>query len=167
VDVELLIEIIERQEREITLTGFDAHVAFDLGCKLVAEAQKASLPIAIDIGFFHQRLFFAAMPEATPDNAEWIRRKRNVVERFHRSSYAIGMAMKSKDTSLSQRYGLSQADFAEHGGAFPIRVNGCGVIGYAAASGLPQQEDHMLIVRALCGLIGKDPEGFELTDSPS
>jgi uncharacterized protein (UPF0303 family) len=130
----------------------------------VEEARRKALPIVIDIGFFHQPLFFVAMPESVPDNMDWIRKKRNVVQRFHRSSYAMGLLMKSKGSSLEQRYALSRADFAEHGGGFPIRLEGCGVIGSVTVSGLPQQDDHMLIVRMLCTWMGKDPSQYDISN---
>ena len=39
--------------------------------------------------------------------------------------------------------------FAAHGGAFPILVRGTGCIGTVAVSGLPQLEDHRLVVETL------------------
>ena len=56
---------------------------------------------------------------ATPDNAEWIRRKRNVTLRFHRSSYAIGLELARDKTTLEQRHGLKADDYMAHGGSFP------------------------------------------------
>lgn len=42
------------------------------------------------------------------------------------------------------------ADFVIAGGGFPLRVNGAGIIGSITVSGLPQREDHNVIVAALC-----------------
>ena len=39
--------------------------------------------MVIDVRRFGQPLFYAALDGTTPDNAEWVRRKSNVVARFH------------------------------------------------------------------------------------
>ena len=41
------------------------------------------------------------------------------------------------------------SQFAAHGGAFPILLRGTGCIGTVAVSGLPQLEDHRLVVETL------------------
>ena len=117
---------------------FDEDAAWHLGARLREMAAARKLVLAIDVRRFGQPLFYAALAGSTPDNAEWIRRKSNLVARFHRSSYAIGLEM---GASVFEKYGLPIADFAAHGGSFPIRVHGAGVIGSryrvgpAAASG--------------------------------
>lgn len=52
---------------------------------------------------------------------------------------------------------LDVADYALAGGGFPINVAGAGVIGTAIVSGLPQREDHNLVVRAIVEHLGQDP----------
>lgn len=157
-----LIEHIALQERELVFDRLDEDVAFALGCWLVDAGRSARSPIVVDIRLFHRPLFFAALPGSAPDNVDWARRKRNVVERYHRSSYAIGLEMAAKGSSLGERYGLPLLDFAAHGGAFPITLAGCGVVGCIAVSGLSQIDDHMLVVRGLCASLGKDVTGFEI-----
>ena len=41
------------------------------------------------------------------------------------------------------------SDFAAHGGAFPLLVRGVGPVGTVVVSGLPQVEDHRMVVAAL------------------
>lgn len=74
----------------------------------------------------------------------------------------MGLEMAARGSSLTERYGLPMADYAAHGGAFPLAVAGAGVIGCVAVSGLPQQADHMLVVDALCTILDRDPAGFAL-----
>jgi uncharacterized protein (UPF0303 family) len=141
------------QEGELHFTRFDEDVAWHLGARLREMAAARKLVLAIDVRRFGQPLFYAALAGSTPDNAEWIRRKSNLVARFHRSSYAIGLEI---GASVFEKYGLPVADFAAHGGSFPIRVHGAGVIGSVTVSGLPQRADHELVVEVLCGQLGKD-----------
>ena len=84
-----------------------------------------------------------------------VRRKSNVVARFHRSSYGVGLNLKAKNDSLEAR-GLPIVDYASHGGSFPLVVAGTGVVGSVTVSGLAQRDDHELVVEALCGLLGRD-----------
>jgi uncharacterized protein (UPF0303 family) len=102
------------------------------------------------------------MEGTTPDNVEWVRRKTNVVARFHRSSYAIGLKEKIKNETLFDMQGLPIADYATHGGSFPLAISGAGVVGSATVSGLPQRSDHELVVEALCTVLGRDYEQLKL-----
>ena len=105
---------------------------------------------------FGQPLFSCALEGATPDNLDWVRRKSNVVAHFRRSSYAIGLKMQQAGTTLADKHGLPVAEYAPHGGAFPLTLAGAGVIGSVTVSGLPQRADHELVVEALCAHLGQD-----------
>jgi uncharacterized protein (UPF0303 family) len=149
------LERIALQERELQLPNLDARMAWELGFRLQSMAAERKLPVVIDIRRFGQPLFYAALEGTTPDNAEWVRRKSNVVARFHTSSYAVGLKLKQKNETLTEQQGLPLADYATHGGSFPISVKGVGVIGSVTVSGLPQRADHELVVEAICGLLGR------------
>jgi uncharacterized protein (UPF0303 family) len=150
------------QEQELQFASFDEETAWRLGSHVRALAIARKLSLVVDVRRFAQPLFYAALPGTTPDNVEWVRRKSNTTFRFHRSSYAIGLEMEEKKTNLVERYGLPVADYASHGGSFPIRVLGAGVIGSVTVSGLPQREDHQLAVEALCSLLGRPFETLRL-----
>jgi uncharacterized protein (UPF0303 family) len=157
-----LIEAIAHQEKSLVFTKFNESMAWLIGAALHEKAIAESWPIVVDIHLFHRPLFFVALPGSTPNNVEYARRKRNVVERFHRSSYAVGREMVLKGDTLANRYGLPTADYADHGGAFPITVHGCGVVGAIVVSGLPQRDDHMLIVSTLCSVLHQSLESMPL-----
>ncbi len=140
------LEKIALQESRLQFTHFDSQVAWQLGIALKAAADKRKLPIVFDIQLHGHPLFSFAMPGTTPDNWDWIRRKRNVVMRYHRSSYAIGLKHRRDNTSLQAATGLDLKDYATHGGCFPIFLTGSGCIGTITVSGLPQREDHSLVV---------------------
>jgi len=85
------------------------------------------------------------------------------VARFHRSSYAIGLVLQQTNTSLAAKYDLPAAEYAAHGGSFPLRAAGAGVVGCVTVSGLPQRADHELVVEALCGLLGREYQRLALS----
>jgi uncharacterized protein (UPF0303 family) len=156
------LERIAQQEHELRLSRLDAQVAWDLGTRLRAMALERRFALVIDVRRFSQQLFYAALDGTAPDNADWVRRKSNIVARFHRSSYAVGLTQKMKGTTLLDRYGLPASDFAADGGAFPLAVEGTGVVGCVTVSGLPQRDDHNLVVEALCAILGRDYTALRL-----
>ena len=156
------LEKIASQERELRLPSLDAQVAWDLGLRIRTMAQERGLTLVVDVRRFGEPLFYSAFDGTTPDNVEWVRRKSNVVARFHRSSYSVGMTMKVKAFSLLDRYGLPVADYVADGGSFPLHVEGAGIVGSITVSGLPQRDDHNLVVEALCATLGRDFAALKL-----
>ena len=150
------LERIKQQEQELQFPHLDAQTAWELGSRLRAMAAERSLPVVIDVRRFGQPLFYAAMDGTIPDNVEWVRRKSNVVARFHHSSYIAGLKEKLKKETLAESQGLPIADYATHGGSFPLAVSGAGVVGSVTVSGLPQRQDHELVIEALCAMLGKN-----------
>jgi uncharacterized protein (UPF0303 family) len=149
------LEKIALQESELVLPQLDAETAWHLGSLLRTMCVERSLAVVIDVRRFGQPLFYAAMDGTTPDNVEWVRRKSNVVARFHRSSYAVGLREKQKGQTIYENQGLSLSDYATHGGSFPLRVAGAGIVGSVTVSGLPMREDHELVIEALCALLNR------------
>ncbi|MGW5093529.1 heme-degrading domain-containing protein [Streptomyces nodosus] len=140
---------LEAQEEHLTLPHFTYDDAWTLGTLLVELARARRAPVAIDIRRGGQQLFHAALPGSTPDNDAWIDRKRRVVERYGCSSLLVGSRFRAKGTTFEESSRLDPDRYAAHGGAFPIAVEGAGVIGTVVVSGLPQLEDHALVVEAL------------------
>ncbi len=155
---------IARQEERLQFGHFDAREAWIVGARIKTLAEGRHQQVAIEIGLFGQRLFFYAMPGTTPDNAEWIRRKANVVARFQRSSYAIGRRLEQQGQSLEGRWGLVTADYAAKGGAFPLVLAGTGCVGFIGVSGLPQRQDRELVVAALAERLGQPLDELALPD---
>jgi uncharacterized protein (UPF0303 family) len=144
-----LITSLERQEAELVFGRFDNADAWRLGCLLVSLATERSLPVAIDIRRGTQQLFHAGLAGSTADNDAWIARKVRVVERYGASSFLVGRRLAAQGQELDASMGVDPADYAPHGGAFPIRIADVGVVAVVTVSGLPQAEDHALVVEAL------------------
>ena len=122
---------------------------------LVERARAAAMPLTIQISRVHQVLFQVAMPGTVLDNDHWVRRKTATVYRFGHSSFYMGVSCRARGVTLAERYAVDPVDYAEHGGAFPVRVRGVGLVGVVAVSGLPQEEDHRLVVETLERLIAE------------
>lgn len=149
-----LIRRLEDDEARLVLTRFDNDDAWALGVRLVDLARARQHPVTVLIERHGHQLFHAVLPGATPDNDGWAARKINVVRRFEESSYLVGRRLEAGGRTLDADWGVDPADYAAHGGAFPIRIAGVGVIGVVAVSGLPQADDHSLLVEAITAHLG-------------
>ena len=148
-----LLDELEAQESRLVFDRFDENTAWDLGVRLRDAAVSAGLPVAISIRRNGQRLFHAALPGASADNDGWLARKGAVVDRYGRSSLRVGEQFRVAGKSFDEDSRLDPSLFAAHGGAFPVLVRGTGCIGSVAVSGLPQLEDHRLVVEVLEALL--------------
>ncbi len=161
-DLDRDIAILAEQERMLGFMRFDQNTAWELGTRLKAAADARGVAIAIEIRLSRETVFFHSMPGTTPANADWARRKRNTVELLQRSSYAVGRSLAKEGKTLEQKMGLALRDYATHGGGFPIRVDGVGCVGTVTVSGLPEREDHKLVVAVIAEVCGKSIESVQL-----
>lgn len=148
------LAVIARQEELLRWDGFDADVAWRLGGVMREMLVERGAGGTVEIELAGQVLFTAATVGATPGQADWIRRKRNTVRRFARSSYAVGRQLERDGETMEGRHGLALADYAAHGGGFPVWVKGVGCVGTIIVSGMPQREDHNLVVAAMARVLG-------------
>ena len=146
---EALIATLRKQETLAQFQTFTEETAFDLGSAVYGIARAKRSPVVVNIRTSDRALFHAAMPGATPDNDNWVRRKSNVVLRMHQSSFLYGHLLAEKDRVIGAEWGLDPLDYASHGGSFPIRVKQAGVIAAITVSGLPQIDDHRMVIEAL------------------
>ena len=143
------LEELEREERELQLDRFTNADALELGLLLVeaAQADGAAVTIAVERG--EQLLFHHALEGTSADNDAWIARKNRVVRRFGHSTLLLRTRAEAQGRTFEEQMLLDPREFAAHGGAFPLRVRGVGVVGTVTVSGLPQVDDHRLVVRVL------------------
>lgn len=144
-----MLEKLLQEEQELQFTQFNEETAWELGSRLVEQARRRNLPITIDITRGAHQLFHASLPGTSADNDEWIKRKVRLVYRFGHSSYYMGQLLKAKGRRIEEAYLISESDYAPHGGCFPVRVKGTGMVGTITVSGLPQEEDHKQVVDAI------------------
>jgi len=146
--VDILEQLIQ-EELELQFSRFNEETAWQIGNQLVKRAINESLSVTIDITRCEHQLFHASLPGTSADNDEWIKRKVRLVYRFGHSSFYMGQLLKSKGKSIEEAYLVSESDYAPHGGCFPVIVKGTGLVGTITVSGLPQEEDHKLVVRSI------------------
>ncbi|WP_123816256.1 heme-degrading domain-containing protein [Myceligenerans xiligouense] len=152
-DAQTAITQVTEQEAELVLTTFTHDDAWRLGSRLTELAIERDLPVTVDIRKGTQQVFHAARPGTTPDNDSWVERKVRVVYRFGASSYLVGLKARAEGADFNATHDLSLQEYAAHGGAFPVRVAGVGIVGVVTVSGLAQQDDHALVVEALRELV--------------
>jgi len=142
------------EEEELQFSSFTNDDAWELGTALRELARRQGAPVAIDISRNCHQLFRAALPGATPDNDAWIERKQRVVHRFGHSTLHVRQSYVERGTTFEEESGLDPQRYAAHGGGFPVLVRSVGPVGVLVVSGLPQLEDHRLIVAALRAHLG-------------
>ncbi|WP_123067996.1 heme-degrading domain-containing protein [Massilia aurea] len=143
------LDALLQEERQLQFDRFDGDTAAALGAALVARARSASRPVTLEIRLGETVVFAHAMPGASPDHADWIRRKNNLVRRTGHSSFYTHNEVRQAGGDHDKLPGLDMRDHAAHGGAYPIVVRGRGAVGTVTVSGLPGADDHALVVAAL------------------
>jgi uncharacterized protein (UPF0303 family) len=137
------------EEQELQFSSFTNDDAWHLGSALVAAARERGAPVVIDVSRNGHQLFRAALTGSAPDNDSWIARKQRVVHRFGHSSLYVRQASIERGTTFEEEFALDPERYAAHGGAFPVLVRSVGPVGVVAVSGLPQLDDHRMVVAAI------------------
>jgi uncharacterized protein (UPF0303 family) len=150
------IKLVAEQERALIFPEFSEDIAFRLGCLIRDNAVAAGDGIAAEIKIAERPLFYMALAGTTADNANWLRRKANVVQRLAKSSYRVVLEKTQSEDYFLPRRGLDNMDFVYAGGGFPIRVKTAGLIGAVCVSGLHERDDHRVVVNAICEYLGLD-----------
>jgi uncharacterized protein (UPF0303 family) len=156
------IAIIAEQEKRLAFTEFDEAVAFSIGSAIRERALAEDLPIVIQISVWDRLLFFAALPGSSGSNADWVRRKVKVVKMFHKSTNRMVLEQDRPDRTFKPGAGLSPEEYVLAGGGFPLVIKDVGAVGAFGVSGLPEREDHGVIVDALCDHLGIERKALAL-----
>lgn len=148
-DLARRIEQLEAQERELVFSRFDDADAWALGTAARALAADRGLPITIDIVKGDHQVFHAALPGTSAEQDLWIRRKANTARRFGWSSYLVRLRHEVHGLRFEDLPHNDGTVYSASGGAFPIIVDGVGVVGMLTISGLTEEQDHDFAVEAL------------------
>jgi uncharacterized protein (UPF0303 family) len=148
------LQILTHQEALLRFIDFTPDTAWQLGTRLHKTLLARNTGATAEIELAGQLLFACTTPGAKPDQADWIRRKRNTVHHFARSSYAVGRQLELDHQTLEADHNLPLVDYAAHGGGFPLFLAGPECVGTIIVSGLPQREDHNLVVTAIAEHLG-------------
>ena len=138
-------------EDELTLTVLTNKEAVEIGECVIKIAREKNLPIATRVYIGDWIAFHASLPGSDAENDRWMSRKVRTVAVKGHSSMCLRILAEEAGIAEKDWYAqnnLTESDHAIHGGAFPLRVNGVHV-GTVVASGIPQAEDHRLVVAGL------------------
>lgn len=142
-------EQLAAEQAELELPSFSPAQAVALGLLATDRAITQQLAIIIEVYHLGRLAYRAALPGSIPDSDDWLARKRRTVERYERSTLATKVKYQERGTTFNEATGLSELEYAAHGGGMPIVVTGVGVAGGFYASGLPEVEDHQFLVACL------------------
>ncbi|GHV60772.1 UPF0303 protein [Spirochaetia bacterium] len=143
------ISIVEKQEELLQFTHFNRADAWKLGKELVSKVQAEGLTLAVSIRANSGFVLFQYATEGTNLNNEfWMTKKFTTVREFEVSTLLNTLKMKKNNQTLESR-GLDPRVYAWGGGGFPIRIKGTGVIGAVLVSGLPNLQDHDVLVECI------------------
>lgn len=149
------IDELEAGERRLVLERADLGSLHELGLLMSSAAAERELPVVIQIRSGRRLVYVAALPGSTASNDEWATKKARVAQHFEQSSLLVRLLHERDGTDIHTRHGLPPERFQAHGGAVPLRALGVGVIGTVVVSGLPQVDDHALVVEHLEAFLGR------------
>ena len=151
------LDLLAHEEQQLQFERFDQSIADAIGAKIVERARNKRQTVTVQIKQGETVLFTQAMPGASPDHLDWIRRKNNLVKRTGHSSFYTHNEVRQGGGDYDALPGLDMRDYAAHGGAFPVVVRGQGLVGTVTVSGLPGADDHALAVAGVKDYLGVQP----------
>lgn len=146
-DVKKLLNIIEKQEKDLVFENFTNKDALKLGIILTEVCKNSPAPLSMRVFLDDVIVFQYTMEGDSNRRFGWTLRKYNLIRKTGHSS----MHGKLRALYLNELQDL-YADSETYGfgcGGFPITVKDKGIVGTVAVSGLPDPLDHFLVVEAL------------------
>jgi uncharacterized protein (UPF0303 family) len=136
---------------ELSFPSFSHDDAWRLGSVIRQLAVERGHGVAIDVRIGDQQVFHTALAGTTADNDDWIARKIALVRRFDAASYPLAVQHRNSGRDFPPH--LDPRTMAFAGGCVPIRIAGTPV-GTVTVSGLPDIEDHRLVIEGIRTFLG-------------
>jgi uncharacterized protein (UPF0303 family) len=152
--LEKLIEILEQQEEILQFPHFNRQDAWDMGHVFADMIRERNLPLPVSIRLLSGLIVFQWAGEGSnPDNEYWMIRKFRMVRDTEKSSLLNAVSYRKNGDTLESR-GLDPHRYVAVGGGFPVRIRGSGLAGVVTVSGLPQVEDHAVLIEGISRYLG-------------
>lgn len=149
-DLKAIIKELEELEKELQFNHFDSQDALMIGLELIEEAKRRNNKICLDIQIAGRRLFHYSSDGNAASNDVMIERKKNTAMYTGHSSLWAHYSLKNMGLSIDQKWHLDPSQYAEVGGAFPIRLKNCPTaIGTITVSGFAHTIDHGITIDVL------------------
>ncbi|UJW86515.1 heme-degrading domain-containing protein [Devosia sp. SL43] len=143
------LESLAEEQESLRLERFDYEIAWRLGQMMRTAASERKLKVSVTLAHGADIIFATLLPGATPDNLAWAARKRAVAQRFQRSSLSMRLQAEKTQFDFNERFRLPPADYVASGGGVPLMMQNGTLVGTVGVSGLPDVEDHTLVIDAL------------------
>ena len=151
-------EKLASEMEELQLKTFDIHDAITIGKMALTFGIKRNFSIAVEIRLGDWTVFHASLPGTSPENDWWMNRKARVVLKTGHSTMYERVLAEETGVDWFAKHGVSEEEYAIHGGGLPINVKGKGLVGVLLISGLPQVQDHLLGVEILTEYLARKGE---------
>jgi uncharacterized protein (UPF0303 family) len=155
-------------EQVLRFSAFEIADAITLG-KIAAEiGLERNLPIAIEVRMQLPEgdwtVVHLSLPGSKPENDNWIARKARVVRLTGHSTMHQRVAAEERGVDWYAEHGVSERDYAVHGGGLPIMLalsaSESAMVATLIISGLPQVQDHLLGIEILTEFLARAGEQF-------
>lgn len=151
----LLMKELLKEEENLQFETFSNEEALNLGLVIINLAKESKQEIAVYIEVNRQPVFSHFLNGTYLEIAYWIKRKKNVVDRYGHSSAFVGEKFRFRGSSFEESSLLDPSEFQAVGGSFPLLLRGVGMIGTITVSGLSEEEDHKLCVDGITKYLGQ------------
>ena len=151
-------ESLRLEENLLKLPSFEIASAIELGEIALDFGITRGHAMATEVRIGDWTVFHASLPGSSPENDWWMNRKARVVMKTGHSSLYERVLAEETGVDWFAQHGVSEEEYAIHGGGLPINVKGKGLVGVLLISGLPQVQDHLLGVEILTEFLARKGE---------